>query len=93
MLRKEPQGDIGLTARAEKRHAGAILVIISKRSARLLWMQEAGTRLGRMRELEKESRQENAGGCHRVATCRKLGRPTTTLAWPWNKATEYLPIT
>ena len=51
MLRNEPQGDIGLTARAEKRHARALLVIISKLSARLLWMQEAGTRLSRMREL------------------------------------------
>lgn len=42
MLRSEPEGDIGLTARAEKRRAKAILVIISKLSACLLWMQEAG---------------------------------------------------
>ena len=33
------------------RKSGAILVITSKLSARLLWMQEADTRLGRMREL------------------------------------------
>ena len=81
MLRKEPQGDIGLTARAEKRHAGAILVITSKLSAHLLWMQEAGTRLGRMRELwRKKVGRKMQRLSLRVATCRKLGRPTSTLA-------------
>lgn len=53
MLRSEPQGDIGLTARAEERQAGCHLGDHSqgKVSVHLQWLQEAGTRLSKMSEL------------------------------------------
>jgi hypothetical protein len=89
MLRSEPQGDIGLRARAEERHAGYHLRDHSqgKVSVHLQWLQEAGTRSSEMGELWRTkvggTMQEAVIGLQLPET--RLRTATLVLDLPWNE--------